>query len=144
MKIYQAIKRKKMLQSEISELWSRFANNNCVIKDNPRDYSPKNILEELDLKQNELVRLKIAMQKVNKPIYEIIFNLAELKSYASYIKNVNTRDGKHSQGYGGEIQEFESEFKKPDIDKMVADTQVEIGKLQDELDQFNFKTNIKW
>ena len=142
MKIYQAIKYKKKLQSEISELWNRFTQNNSIIKGNTRNYDPSEVLKEIRMKTDELVNLKVALQKANKPIYSTIFNLAELKSLASYIKNTNTTSGITNR-YDDVQIEYEAQFSKNDIDNLVKVTQEEIGRLQEELDQFNYKTEIK-
>lgn len=143
MKIYQAIKYKKKLQSEIGELWSRFLLNNAVIKGNSRNYEPDAVLKEIEAKQDELIKLKVALQKANKPIYETIFKLAELKSYVNYVKGVQTHSGIVNERYNEVTVEYESKLSRAQIDEIVKKTQEEIGKLQEELDQFNFKTEVK-
>ena len=147
MKIYQAIKYKKMLQSEISDLWKKIGANNSIIKGNKRDYSSKDLIDKVKEKSNELTKLKVALQKVNKPIYDKIFSLAELKSFISYLKTINSYEGilqEKSFGQPASIVEYESEINTKEIDDIIEATQKDISKLQDDLDQYNYKTNIKW
>ena len=44
MKIYQALKYKKKLQSEIGVLWNRLNENNSINIENTRNYEPREIV----------------------------------------------------------------------------------------------------
>ena len=66
-----------------------------------------------------------------------------MKSRTSYLRGINIKNGKFSN-YGDTPVEFESDFKQVEIDSMISGLEKEIGKTQEEIDQFNIKTNIAW
>ena len=142
MKIFQALKEKKKLGGEIVVLKQRIQNNNSYIKGNEQDYSVKSTMEELFKKEEELIQLKVKIQRANAPVNEKIFRLAELKGRAQYLKGISTNKGTVKQRFSEDVLEYVVELSKVEIDKMVDQTTSDIYRLQDELDMFNHTTDI--
>ena len=132
--------------SDLSNLWKKLIENNSVIKGTERNYDPLIIMEEIDKKIDELVMLKVNVQKANTPIIERIYKIAELKSKASSLKHLSTKNGIESPSYrfGSEqaLIEYESIFKQKEVDDMISIIESIISKIQDELEQYNFNTDI--
>jgi ribosomal protein L29 len=87
MNVKKALKEKNRLVKEIQELYARLSQYNSVEVGNVRPYSPKDMLEQINEKSNELVELKTKIHKANTPVYDKIFRLSELKSTIARLKS---------------------------------------------------------
>lgn len=146
MKLYQALKAKKKIAADLSQLWKRFHESNSTVKGAEKNYDPKTLWDGIQNKSDELIALKVAIQSANKPILEKIYKIAELKSRASGLKSLDTRNGidasHRSYSELATTIEYEAIFKKTEVDKIISDTEAEIAKLQDEIEQYNFNTEL--
>jgi len=88
------------------------------------------------------VRLKTALTVANRPIQQLIFELAECKALVAMLGRVNTRHGVSFEGMSGVKAMYVAQFRKPDIDREVRRVEREIDRIQDELDQFNHRTPV--
>lgn len=145
MKLYQALKLKKKIASDISKLWTKLRENNSVIKGEERNYDPKEIMDEILKKTEYLIRLKINIQKANEPILDKIYRIAELKSQVDYLRTVSTKKGIETyRDYGNTVsQEYETIYDRKQIDELTLTLETSISKIQDELEQYNFNTDIE-
>ena len=142
--IAQALKKKKRLIHEIQTIQARILSTNSILFSNVFDLDNHQRLTELIFKKQELVALKSAIFLANIPIYEIILQLGEYKSYIQFLRGLDTSTGDQVGGrFGGDIivtkkaqitqPENESEIKR--IEKIIDD-------LQDKIDEFNAVTKI--
>lgn len=136
----RALKLKNRLASRLSRLDSMIGRHNSSIEGN-REYNVRDLYERRMRLAEQLVQLKVDISAANGPVQRQIFEVAECKSLCSTLQNVDTRNGPHSE-YGTVVQQYEAQFRKPDIDKEVRRVEREIDRLQDELDDFNYKTTI--
>jgi predicted RNase H-like nuclease (RuvC/YqgF family) len=133
MKLYEVIKLETNLKRKLNDLYQRFQENNSVLLDVERDYDPKNILDEINKKQREIINLRFKIERCNLDIAELkakneIFNQAieVLKNIRCNIKN-----------------EYNSTYGRVDIDNMIEEYQNKIDKNIATIDYFYFTTDIE-
>ena len=68
--------------------------------------------------------------------------MGELKSKASFLRSIETREGKVND-YGGEDIEYTVVFDVLYVKEQTEKCEEEIDDIQDELDKFNHITNIE-
>ena len=142
--ISQALKEKKKLASNIQKNWTKIMEYNSLPKGANRPYDVillKN--ETLDL-TNELIALKSMIHEASAPVRSKIFRLSELKSIMQKLLAISTKDGlvKSSRGSDNTLSEMEAILKVKDIDDLLLSYQAEIDQIQNELDNFNYTTNL--
>ncbi len=132
MKLYEVIKLEANLNRKLNDLYQRFEENNCISPSIERDYDPKNILEQIESKQKEIINLRFKIERSNLDIAEIkakneIFNQAieVLRSTRYNIKN-----------------EYNSTYSRVEIDLMIEEYQDKISKNTATIDYFYFTTDI--
>jgi len=115
---------------------------NSVIKGNPRPFDLNKTDKELSEKIDKLVLLKAAITKVNQPVQEKIYKLAEIKGLIAFYKKLPVTEGKSKERYTNDAQEYEVLFNEAAIDERVMKLESEAESIQDELEAFNHSTNI--
>ena len=115
MNVKQGLKKKNTLVKEIQELYARLSQYNSVEVGNVRPYSPKDMLEQVNQKSNELVELKTKIHKANTPVYDKIFRLSELKSTISLFGNI-----KKYCRWGYTYNEYEKNCKNGRIPRFIV------------------------
>lgn len=144
MNIKQALKKKNVLVNEIKQEFVKANTYNSVEVGNKRAYSSRIALQNYLVKTNELIALKTAIHVANAPVYDKIFRLSELKSVVKYLNALNCQEGKEQNRYGSvEPRILEVEIDIVERDTMVKEFEVEIDKLQEELDYHNATTELK-
>lgn len=145
MNIRQALKEKNKLVKEIQDLYVRISQYNSVEVGAHRPYSPKQLMEIVNQKSNELVDLKAKIHRANAPIYDKIFRLSELKSTITRIKNLDCTEGV-SNDYFSRNRENPpvktAEISIIERDEMVKHMEEQIETIQDILDTHNQNTQI--
>ena len=142
MNINQALKLKNKLVSEINEQFGIAKSFNSIEKGNVRRYS---VIESLDNSANlieELVDLKVKIQKANLPVLEKIYTMSELKSYVSELKKIPVDEGLVYSRYGSSQENKEVEVNVSEIRELIKLAESKIQNIQDELDIFNATTQI--
>jgi hypothetical protein len=144
MNIKQALKKKNVLVNEIKQEFAKAQTYNSVEVGNKRAYSARTALQNYVDKTNELIALKTAIHVANAPVYDKIFRLSELKSVVKYLNALNCQEGKEQNRYGSvEPRILEVELDIVERDTMIKAFEVEIDKLQEELDYHNATTELK-
>ena len=141
MNLTKALKKKKKIIGEVSTYQNRLFQNNVYEEGQEPPYDAKVALDKYISATNELVELKTKIHLANAPIYNLIFRLGELKSLASRLKGLNTRDGK-VKGYNQEPSIMVASIGTIQRDNMVSAYEEEIERLQEEIETFNATTMI--
>lgn len=145
MNIRQALKEKNKLVKEIQDLYGRISQYNSVEVGGQRPYSPKQLMEIVNQKSNELIELKTKIHLANAPVYDKIFRLSELKSTITRIKNLDCTEGV-SNDYFSRNRENPpvktAEISIVERDEMVKHMEEQIETIQDILDTHNQNTQI--
>jgi len=145
MKIYQAMKAKKKLITEIDQLKSKVRDNNSFPVGKKVNYDAKVMLEQLMAKSLDLVKLKSQIMKATMPIYPKLHAMSEMKSMASFLKGVPHQEGLISQhSFRGEVtpQEYKCVMNEVELSKMVTEMENSLEATQEEIDGFNHTTDI--
>ena len=142
MNIAKALKAKNQLINEINKLKAKVKNHNSVVKGNEQTYDISALLQQLDVKSQELIKLKVKLTQANAVVQDKIYKIGELKAMITFYREIPVKQGKVSVGYNNELVEYEAQFKQKDKDEAIEKLEQGIIKLQDELDTFNYTTTI--
>jgi len=142
MNVKQALKVKNKLVTELKAQYQILQKYNSIEEGNPRRYSMVDSFAKIQSLSSELVELKARIHTANQPVYQQIFELAELKGFVKELKKVPTDEGKQTERYGSVQSIKEVELNIVDIEKIVADLQIKIEEYQNELDIHNANTQI--
>jgi hypothetical protein len=140
MNLRKAIQRKKRIAGVLAESYTKLRRANITPEGRPPLISSREILERIKEKSEEIIQLKVQIQKANLPILEDIYRLAELKSLVNEMRNINSLHDKrydNSQAivYTICIDEIEQEA-------IIADLEKQIEVIQDRIESFNFRVHI--
>jgi hypothetical protein len=142
MNVKQALKVKNKLVTELKAQYQILQKYNSIEEGNPRRYSMVDSFAKIQSLSNELVELKARIHKANQPVYQQIFELAELKGFVKELKKVPTDEGKQTERYGSVQSIKVVELNIVDIENRVGELQDKIEALQNELDIHNANTQI--
>ncbi len=146
MTIKQALKYKNKLGLKIQQAFSKVALYNSVEEGQIRPYHVEVTLDEYFTLTKELIELKTKIHTANQSVYHKIFELSELKSQVSRLKDLDCSEGKVRDRYhrltddAGVIKTAIISIARKD--SMIETLEALIEKLQDELDVHNATTNI--
>jgi hypothetical protein len=142
MNVKQALKQKNKLVTDLKAQYQILQKFNSIEEGNPRRYIMVDALAKIASLSNELVELKARIHKVNQPVYNQIFLLAELKGQIKELKKVPTDEGKQTERYGSVQSIKVVQLNIVDIENLVGELQDRIEELQNELDIHNANTII--
>lgn len=142
MNVKQALKQKNKLVGEIKECYRIIQTQNSIEEGNPRRYSVKKKIEEIATLTDELVQLKAKLHRANAPVYEKIFQMAEIKGIIKELKKMDVSEGKQDSRYGSVVSVKEVEMTVIERDAIVKQYEAEVEKIQNELDIHNSNTII--
>jgi len=140
MKLFQALKLKNKLVGEINNKKSLILQKNSITLGEKNYYNSKQLLEELIQYIKDLNTLKVAINLANFDIQQSIYEIAEAKSFLSFIKSINTTEGKIKGGgrFSGEIEnDFIVGINEAEKNKFVSEYQILVDLLQDKIDIYN-------
>lgn len=141
MKLKQALRKKNNLVMEINSLYAILSSENSIAEVNTRKYDLPEVMDELEEKTGELIKLKSKIQSANIGVYEKIFAISELKNKIKQLKSIDTKDGFVTE-YGKESCVYKAFFNSRNVSDMVKEAENKIEELQDELEFFNSTTEI--
>jgi len=147
MKLHKALKLRKSLTGEITRLKTQIQTKNSYSEGsvNPEKYNVPKMYEELQKKINELVGLKYAINEANHEIQSKIYIISENKALIAFWNSVSVTEGKQVTGYSQAIvQEYKVQIDEESRNKMIAEFQKKVDALQEEIDTYNYTTEIAW
>jgi hypothetical protein len=142
MNVKQALKLKNKLVGDIKECYRIIQTQNSIEEGNPRRYSVKEKIAEIAQLTDELVKLKAQLHRANAPVYEKIFQMAEIKGIIKELKKMDVSEGKQDSRYGSVVSVKEVEVNVVERDVIIKEYEAHVEKLQNELDIHNSNTNI--
>lgn len=140
------LKEKNTIITKINDVKRRIESENITENNNMSKWDVrKQYADLLDL-TNKLIEIKTDIARLNSPVADKIFRLSELKAIVSFLKDVDTSEGRFvvKNRYDGTSQEeirsaqMDSIFVQKEIDSLTG----QINDLQDELDTYNHTTKI--
>jgi len=142
MNIKQALKLKNKLVSQIKEQYEIAKAHNSIEQGNPRRYSALQSINKANELSIELVELKTKIHLANAPVYDLIFQMSELKNQIKQLKSIPVDEGKVTERYGSITTIKEVELNIAERDNLVKGLESQIEELQDKLDTYNATTEL--
>lgn len=148
MKLHKALKLRKKLIGEIAQLKAQILSKNSYMVGslNAEKYNVPKLYEELLNKVDELTGLKFVINEANREIQSKIYVLAEYKALIAFWNGVPTAEGLHESGrFGSETtREYKVQVDEETCNKYVKEFQTRVDALQEEIDTYNYTTDIPW
>lgn len=146
MKLYKALKLRKKLVGEIVKLKEQIKTKNSYLQGSVSagKFDIAKVYAELQAKINELVGLKYVINEANRPIQEQIYRLSELKALLVFWNEVSVAEGLQSIGYSDTIKDYRVHIDENERNTKVAEFQKKIDVIQEEIDNYNYTTDIPW
>ena len=142
MNVKQALKVKNKLVTDLKANFEILKKYNSIEEGNPRRYSMEETLDKITTVSNELVELKAQIHRANAPVYEKIFQMAEIKGIIKELKKMDVSEGKQDSRYGSVVSVKEVEMTVIERDAIVKKYEAEVERIQNELDIHNSNTTI--
>ena len=145
MTIKQALKQKNKLTQKITEAFQKVKLYNSIEEGQHRPYDVEVSLDEYFKLTRDLVELKTKIHTANAPIYSKIFEMSELKSQVSKLKDLDCGEGK-VRSYHRLVDD--SPITKNAVisiverDSMISKLEEIIESIQEQLDVHNATTHI--
>jgi len=146
MKLYKALKLRKNLIGEIADLKQQIKNKNSYLEGS-KNGEKFNVREKYELlleKVNELTGLKFVINEANRDIQSKIYSLGEYKALVAFWKEVPVLEGTQIIGYSDKAQNYVVQIDEEERNSIINDFQKRIDAIQEELDEYNFNTEIPW
>jgi hypothetical protein len=146
MKLYKALKLRKSLVGEITKLKQQIKNNNSYLEGskNSEKFNVEKAYDELLRKIQELSGLKFVINEANREIQAKIYLLGEYKALIAFWNEVSVVEGTQVISYSNMIQNYITQFDEKRRDEIVQGFQKIVDAIQEELDNYNFMTEIPW
>jgi len=147
MKLNTALNLRKKLVGEIAKLKQQIKEKNSYLVGsiNAEKFNVDAIYLELKAKIDELVSLKFAIDEANREIKPKIFVLSEYKALLQFWNEVPVTEGKQLAGYGREtVYDYAVQIDELKRNKIISEFQTKIDALQEELNIYNYTTEIPW
>lgn len=146
MNIAKALKVKNRLVGELNRKKEIFSRENSKRNDDASQINPELAYNEVLATFDKLVELKGAINKATAGVSGKLAELAEYKQYLNFIQGVPCKEGtfKEFLGYGSEAVDYTytAFLNQAAIDEKVEHYQTKINTLQDEIDEYNAKTQV--
>lgn len=147
MKLYKALKLRKSLVGEINKLKEQIKDKNSYLVGSKNgekfsvEESYKSLLEKIDT----LTNLKFVINEGNRNIQVIIYALGEYKALLTFWKEVSVDEGTKSLNvYTDKIVDYAVQFDEAKRDAIIVEIQKRVDVLQEEVDNYNYTTDIPW
>ena len=146
MKLYKALKLRKGLVGEITKLKQQIKEKNSYLIGslNGEKFDVNKLYSELQEKINNLVGLKFAINEANSEIQSKIYVLSENKALIAFWNEVSVVEGMESKGYSDTLREYKVQVDESLRNEMVKALQTKVDALQEEIDKYNYTTDIPW
>jgi adenine C2-methylase RlmN of 23S rRNA A2503 and tRNA A37 len=141
MNLTKALKHKKKLVKQADDMYVRFSKFNSYQKDSV-GYDPEQAYNEWVRLTNDLINLKTKIHIANAGIADKIFKLGELKSMATKLRGIDTKEGIVKDRYSDVTIEYVAYMNLFDRDTRVKELEEQIETLQEEIEAYNALTMI--
>ena len=150
--IAKALNVKNRLVGEKNRLYSLVMANCSRLETQKCNYDVKQLWADYETTIVKLVAVKTAIAKANVNIYDKIYNIAELKSKAAQLAQLNTDESEHQEmNYNrvtgettkGAVTKRVVLFKDSEVVGQIKAIEEQISKLHDEVTAYNYTTEIE-
>jgi hypothetical protein len=145
MNIVRAKKEESRLKGEIKEVKKRISKCLNTLEGNTATEKFDDLMKLLDEKTEKLIALKASVMEANVKgdMFRVIVRVGELKSYMDFLRELDPKEGVQLSGYSENQIRYTSQWSDAQKNTALQKTQNEINKLMDDLDTYNYSTDIK-
>ena len=146
MNIAKALKVKSRLVGEVNRLKQIWQRENARRNDSVSAINVEQTYKEYLAASDQLVKFKTAIAVATAPAAGILAQLAEFKTQLAVLETIPVREGEELQYLGDSktiTYTWTSFLNREKIDNVKKNYQVMIENLQDQIDEFNAKTEIQ-
>ena len=142
--IKNCLKKKNRIIGMMETEFAKASRYNSISEKNRRPYSVFDSLKNYEELALELVELKTKLHEANVKggMLQKIFLLAELKTQANKLQNLDCAEGAVTSRYDSTVTVKTAELTVEVRDAMVLNLQDRIIAIEEELDQFNHETVV--
>lgn len=144
MKLYKALKIKKSLVGDIAKLKEQIMNKNSYMASDIAKISVDSLYKKLLIKVEQLTGLKFAINEANREIQAKLYTLSEYKALIAFWKDVNFSEGMRPTGYQNVLIQYNAQYDELKCNEIIDDFQKKVDALQEEIDVYNYTTEIPW
>ena len=146
MNVSKSLKVKNRLTGELAKLQEVAYRENSRRNDNLSKVDVAGVFAEIASTRNKLVNLKAAIVQASAPIAESLARLTELKGHINWLSGLRVREGEEKVSYGDQVETYTwtAYLNRERLDEQIGLTQMATEALQDEIDEFNAKTQVNW
>jgi SLT domain-containing protein len=147
MKLHKALKLRKKLVGDIARLKVQIQTKNSYTEGSldAVKYNVNTLYLLLQEKINQLIGLKYAINEANREIQANIYTISEYKALIAFWNEVSVKEGKQIVGYSdGTTINYLVQIDEATRNQMVTEFQIKVDALQEEIDTFNYTTDIPW
>lgn len=145
--------RRDTLSKEITKYWTIIKNENIISKQTVRNYDLKAVLSKIQEMAEERILMKLYLQCINMGYknfselptennYYTIFTLSEKQEQLFHLGKIKTIDPKIKRAKGKKALKVTEELTSAYISNMKNKIQLEINKLNKDLEDFNEKAEL--
>ena len=147
MKLHKALKLRKKLVGDIARLKVQIQTKNSYTEGSldAVKYNVNTLYLLLQEKINQLIGLKYAINEANREIQANIYTISEYKALIAFWNEVPVKEGKQIVGYSDvTTMNYFVQIDEATRNQMVTEFQIKVDALQEEIDTFNYTTDIPW
>lgn len=147
MKLYKALKLRKRLIGDITNLKKLIGEKNSYLEGaiNDERSDVNGMYTILLQKINKLAALKYVINEANREIQAQIYILSEYKALIKFMSDLDVSEGVIKMSRYGDSTALHKAHINEDVrDSIVKAYQIKVDAIQDEIDEFNYSTDIPW
>lgn len=145
--------RRDELSKDITKYWTIIKNENIISKETIRNYDLKVLLTKIQEMEEERILMKLYLQCINMGYkkfsdlpaennYYTIFSLSEKQEQLFHLGKIKTIDPKIKRAKGKKNLNISEELTSAYISNIKNKLQIEINKLNKDLEDFNDKAEL--
>ena len=142
----RAFKERSRLNQRIVETLNIINDENSILEGGVRSIDVRKKFEEFHVLSSKLTDLKLAISRANAGIADKLVKLTEQKHLLTWVKNITVMEGQKCDRYTstGVNLVYNTVIRKVEIIEETEAIQKRINQLQDEIDEFNARTQIEF
>lgn len=147
MKLYKALKLRKRLIGDITNLKKLIAEKNSYLEGaiNDQRSDVNGMYDTLLQKIDELTALKYIINEANREIQAKIYVISEYKALIKFMSDLNVNEGMTKLArFTDATAQHQVHINEEQRDSIVKLYQIKVDAIQDEIDEFNYATDIPW
>ena len=106
------------------------------------------VFNQIGVTRTKLVALKSAIVEASVGVSLQLAKLSEIKTYINWLSGLPVREGEEKVAFGSarepQTYNWTATINRENLDSLLNNLQGDANSLQDEIDEFNAKTQVNW